>query len=198
MPLPLAQVQELRDRLSDRFRPWSRSAQFWVRAVDIYGSYKVRAARGGGSPSSCCSIGASARARAPGVRWYACDLTVFGWLVFVVQVCQLRTGFVKDEEEREAMWEQQHEIGAQKMYSLCSELGGLFLKVPPCLPLSVLPSDRAACLLVLYLDESEGDFVRLRGLQQMPHPTYTHILSPFISTRLLKFWGSPTWRRRPG
>lgn len=83
MPLPLAQVQELRDRLSDRFRPWSRSAQFWVRAVDIYGSYKV---------------------------------------------CQLRTGFVKDEEEREAMWEQQHEIGAQKMYSLCSELGGLFLK----------------------------------------------------------------------
>ncbi|KAM3334225.1 hypothetical protein ACQJBY_024329 [Aegilops geniculata] len=83
MPPPLAQVQELRDRLSDRFRPWSRSAQFWVRAVDIYGSYKV---------------------------------------------CQLRTGFVKDEEEREAMWEQQHEIGAQKMYSLCSELGGLFLK----------------------------------------------------------------------
>jgi len=44
-------------------------------------------------------------------------------------VCQLRAGFVKDEEEREAMWEQQHELGAQKMYSLCSELGGLFLKV---------------------------------------------------------------------
>jgi hypothetical protein len=41
MPLPVAQVQELRDRLSDRFRPWSRSAQFWVRAVDIYGIYKV-------------------------------------------------------------------------------------------------------------------------------------------------------------
>ncbi|KAM0925639.1 hypothetical protein ACQ4PT_004068 [Festuca glaucescens] len=84
MPLPLAQVQELRDRLSDRFRPWSRSAQFWIRAVDIYGSYKV---------------------------------------------CQLRAGFIMDEEEREAMWEQQHEIGAQKMYSLCSDLGGLFLKV---------------------------------------------------------------------
>jgi hypothetical protein len=45
-------------------------------------------------------------------------------------VCQLRAGFVKDEGEREALWEQQHEIGAQKMYSLCSELGGLFLKVP--------------------------------------------------------------------
>ena len=46
-----------------------------------------------------------------------------------VQVCQLRAGFVKDEDEQEAMWEQQHELGAQKMYSLCSELGGLFLKV---------------------------------------------------------------------
>ena len=44
-------------------------------------------------------------------------------------MCQLRAGFVKDEEEREAMWEQQHELGAQKMYSLCYELRGLFLKV---------------------------------------------------------------------
>ena len=76
------QLQELQDRLSHRFRPWSRSAQFWVRAADIYSSYKV---------------------------------------------CQLRAGFVK--EEREALWEQQHELGAQKMYSLCSELGGLFLKI---------------------------------------------------------------------
>ncbi|KAL6613986.1 hypothetical protein ACP70R_036256 [Stipagrostis hirtigluma subsp. patula] len=83
MPLALAQLQDLRDRLSDGLRPWSRSAQFWVRAADIYTSYKV---------------------------------------------CQLRAGFIKDEDEREAMWEQQHEIGAQKMYSLCSELGGLFLK----------------------------------------------------------------------
>jgi hypothetical protein len=60
-----------------------------------------------------------------------------------VQVCQLRTGFVKDEEEREAMWEQQHELGAQKMYSLCSELGGLFLKVGvlrfPCFSFLVSP-----------------------------------------------------------
>jgi len=36
-----------------------------------------------------------------------------------VQVCQLREGFVKDEDEREAMWEQQHELASQKMYSLC-------------------------------------------------------------------------------
>ncbi|TKW18287.2 hypothetical protein SEVIR_5G423900v4 [Setaria viridis] len=83
MPLAVAQLQDLRERISDRLHPWSRSAQFWVRAADIYTSYKV---------------------------------------------CQLRAGFVKDEEERGAMWEQQHELGAQKMYSLCSELGGLFLK----------------------------------------------------------------------
>lgn len=41
MPLALAQLQDLRDRISDRLRPWSRSAQFWVRAADIYTSYKV-------------------------------------------------------------------------------------------------------------------------------------------------------------
>jgi len=37
-------------------------------------------------------------------------------------------GFVKDEDEREAMWEQQHKLATQKMYSLCSELGVPFLK----------------------------------------------------------------------
>lgn len=37
--------------------------------------------------------------------------------------------FVKDAQKQEEMWEKQHEIGAEKMYSLCSELGGLFLKV---------------------------------------------------------------------
>ena len=41
MPLALAQLQDLRERISDRLRPWSRSAQFWVRAADIYTSYKV-------------------------------------------------------------------------------------------------------------------------------------------------------------
>lgn len=36
---------------------------------------------------------------------------------------------MKDVEKREAMWERQHELAADKMYSLCFELGGLFLKV---------------------------------------------------------------------
>ncbi|KAJ3678196.1 hypothetical protein LUZ60_001999 [Juncus effusus] len=44
------------------------------------------------------------------------------------KVCQLRAGLVKNLEKREAMWERQHELAAEKMYSLCSELGGLFLK----------------------------------------------------------------------
>ncbi|BAB90550.1 ABC transporter-like protein [Oryza sativa Japonica Group] len=96
MPLALAQLQDIGDRITDRLRPWSRSAEFWVRAADIYTSYKV-------APPD--------------------PVPLLHWLV-----CQLRAGFVKDEEEREAMWEQQHELGAQKMYSLCSELGGLFLK----------------------------------------------------------------------
>jgi hypothetical protein len=41
MPMALAQLQDLRDRFSDRLRPWRRSAEFWVRAADIYTSYKV-------------------------------------------------------------------------------------------------------------------------------------------------------------
>lgn len=44
-------------------------------------------------------------------------------------MCQLRARFVRDREKVEALWERQHEVAAEKMYSLCSELGGLFLKV---------------------------------------------------------------------
>lgn len=44
------------------------------------------------------------------------------------KVCQMKVKFVEDVEKQDAMWEKQHEVGAEKMYSLCSELGGLFLK----------------------------------------------------------------------
>lgn len=44
------------------------------------------------------------------------------------KVCQLRVTLVKDAKRQDEMWEKQHELGAEKMYSLCSELGGLFLK----------------------------------------------------------------------
>lgn len=34
-------VKDIKEKLSSRLRPWQRSFQFWVRAVDIYAGYKV-------------------------------------------------------------------------------------------------------------------------------------------------------------
>jgi aarF domain-containing kinase len=34
-------------------------------------------------------------------------------------------GFFKDDGEGEAMWEKQHELRAQKVYSLCSNASGI-------------------------------------------------------------------------
>ncbi|KAK1266223.1 putative ABC1 protein [Acorus gramineus] len=76
-------LQDLQQSLSSHLRSFHRSFQFWVRAVDIYTTYKV---------------------------------------------CQLRVRFVNDVEKQTLMWERQHELAADKVYSLCSELGGLFLK----------------------------------------------------------------------
>ncbi|CAN6449240.1 unnamed protein product [Victoria cruziana] len=45
------------------------------------------------------------------------------------KVCQLRVKFVKDKSEQEEIWDLQHEVAADKLYSMCSELGGFFLKV---------------------------------------------------------------------
>lgn len=45
------------------------------------------------------------------------------------QVCQLRARFVKGSSEQAALWERQHEVAAEKIYSLCYQLGGFFLKV---------------------------------------------------------------------
>ncbi|CAN6464287.1 unnamed protein product [Victoria cruziana] len=41
---------------------------------------------------------------------------------------QFWVGFVKDKAKQEEMWERQHEVAADKLYSMCSELGGFFLK----------------------------------------------------------------------
>ncbi|XP_060172222.1 uncharacterized protein LOC132603261 isoform X1 [Lycium barbarum] len=75
---------DFQEKLSSCFRPWQRSFQFWVRAVDIYTGYKV---------------------------------------------FQLRVGFEKNVQKQEAMWERQHEFAAEKIYNMCSDLGGFFLKV---------------------------------------------------------------------
>ncbi|CAN1171042.1 Protein ACTIVITY OF BC1 COMPLEX KINASE 8, chloroplastic [Linum perenne] len=42
---------------------------------------------------------------------------------------QFRVSFVKDVKKQQEMWELQHELAAHKIYSLCSDLGGFFLKV---------------------------------------------------------------------
>ncbi|XP_016900158.1 uncharacterized protein LOC103484179 isoform X2 [Cucumis melo] len=45
------------------------------------------------------------------------------------KVLQLRVKFEKDAEKQETMWENQHEHAAEKIYAMCSEMGGFFLKV---------------------------------------------------------------------
>ncbi|XP_019159571.1 PREDICTED: uncharacterized protein LOC109156165 isoform X2 [Ipomoea nil] len=47
-----------------------------------------------------------------------------GYKAFQVRVC-----FEKDVKKQEAMWERQHELAAEKIYNMCSELGGFFLKI---------------------------------------------------------------------
>ncbi|XP_047316864.1 aarF domain-containing protein kinase 1 [Impatiens glandulifera] len=42
---------------------------------------------------------------------------------------QLRVSFVKDVKRQELMWERQHELAADKIYDLCYDLGGFFLKI---------------------------------------------------------------------
>uniref|UniRef100_A0A2N9FJ19 Protein kinase domain-containing protein n=1 Tax=Fagus sylvatica TaxID=28930 RepID=A0A2N9FJ19_FAGSY len=83
--LPPLDFKDIQEKLSTNFRPWQRSFQFWVRAVDIYTGYKV---------------------------------------------FQVRVSFEKDVQKQEAMWERQHELAADKIYSMCSDLGGFFLKCP--------------------------------------------------------------------
>lgn len=45
------------------------------------------------------------------------------------KVFQLRVILVKDVKKQEEMWERQHEVAAEKIYAMCSDLGGFFLKV---------------------------------------------------------------------
>lgn len=44
------------------------------------------------------------------------------------KVCQARAGLAKDPVEREQIWDQQHQYAADRLYSLCVDLGGFFLK----------------------------------------------------------------------
>lgn len=42
---------------------------------------------------------------------------------------QLKVNFEKDAAKRETMWEKQHEFAADKIYNMCTDLGGFFFKV---------------------------------------------------------------------
>lgn len=75
--------ENVQETLSNRLKPWERTIQFWVRAVNVYTSYKI---------------------------------------------CQIRVKYVKGKEKQERMWEEQHEIAGDRIYSLCYDLGGFFLK----------------------------------------------------------------------
>ncbi|PWA43989.1 protein kinase superfamily protein [Artemisia annua] len=45
------------------------------------------------------------------------------------KVFQIKVSFEKDVEKAEAMWERHHEYAADKIYNMCSDMGGFFLKV---------------------------------------------------------------------
>ncbi|KAH6758470.1 Protein kinase superfamily protein [Perilla frutescens var. frutescens] len=45
------------------------------------------------------------------------------------KVFQVRVNFEKDAVNREAMWENQHQLAANKIYNMCADLGGFFLKM---------------------------------------------------------------------
>lgn len=47
----------------------------------------------------------------------------------ILQATQLRVQFVKDEAERDRIWDEQHERAADRVYALCYDLKGFFLKV---------------------------------------------------------------------
>lgn len=104
-------INGIKDKLTYQFRPWQRSFQFWVRAIDIYTGYKV----------SLSTIV---------IFINILIMHVFTSIsVFIVQVFQVRVNFVKDAQKQEAMWEKQHELAADKIFAMCYDLGGFFLKV---------------------------------------------------------------------
>nr|XP_016489287.1 PREDICTED: uncharacterized protein slr0889-like [Nicotiana tabacum] len=45
------------------------------------------------------------------------------------KVFQVRASLEKDVQKQEVMWEKQHAVAADKIYNMCSDLGGFFLKV---------------------------------------------------------------------
>lgn len=62
---------------------------------------------------------------------------------------------MKGIEKQEEMWEKQHELAAEKIYSMCYELGGFFLKV---LGFSILELGFCYFMLIIELGWKELQF----------------------------------------
>ena len=119
--LPPLDINDMREKLSYQLRPFQRSFHFWVRAIDIYTGYKV---------SLSLSLSLSNLTNGISINNYSCF-----WIHLLnSQVFQVRVNFERDVQKREAMWERQHELAADKIYSMCTDLGGFFLKVLFCFP----------------------------------------------------------------
>lgn len=124
LPLPSIDFNDVQEKLVTHFRPWQRSFQFWARAADIYTGYKVihsRCLSLSLVPNACINVHVVQFL----LYGLVCDMGFIGF----VQVFQLRVSFVKDAKKQEEMWENQHEVAAEKIYSMCYDLGGFFLKV---------------------------------------------------------------------
>lgn len=81
------------------------------------------------------------------------------------KVCQARTRFLS-KEAQEKVWEDQHEWAAEKVYSLCSELGGFFLKVAQLIGKPDLAPDAWVRKLVTLCDSAPAT----------PFPTVTGVI----------------------
>lgn len=105
-----------------------------------------------------------------------CIITYLGWIWCQIhyllleifwgnfQVFQARVSFVKDVKKQEEMWERQHEVAADKIYNMCYEMGGFFLKV---FQFSFLISLHFALVLFLICLNFQSNFMNWTGLIQI-------------------------------
>lgn len=67
---------------------------------------------------------------------------------------------MKDLQKQEEMWERQHEFAAEKIYAMCSDLGGFFLKV-----LVDFPSSSVWVLVRVFLNlMATKEYVKLNSI----------------------------------
>ncbi|XP_024524906.1 uncharacterized protein LOC9654680 [Selaginella moellendorffii] len=81
------------------------------------------------------------------------------------KVCQIRVQFVSDKQEQDRIWEEQHESAAEKVYALCTDLGGFFLKSAQVLAKpDLVPAAWVKKLVVLCDDAPPTPFETVQGI----------------------------------